>query len=158
MTRDLIMSPSKLAPWGSDWIWSMLLIVVTVIFHAYGLGMLKRRVTAILKLASNRDLVDVASMFVVGGTALCATVLHGIEASVWAAAYFLLDALPDRKIAMLYSLGAMTTFGANGPTLDAQWRLMGSLEALNGWILFGLTTAFLFTVIQDVWSQRNPKP
>lgn len=32
---------------------------------------------------------------------------------------------------------------------------MGSLEALNGWILFGLTTAFLFTVIQKVWPYIN---
>jgi hypothetical protein len=29
--------------------------------------------------------------------------------------------------------------------------MMGALEALNGWILFGLTTAFLFTVVQKVW-------
>jgi hypothetical protein len=28
-----------------------------------------------------------------------------------------------------------------------------ALEALNGWILFGLTTAFLFTVIQLAWPQ-----
>jgi len=28
---------------------------------------------------------------------------------------------------------------------------MGALEAPNGWLLFGLTTAFLFAVIQKVW-------
>jgi hypothetical protein len=28
---------------------------------------------------------------------------------------------------------------------------MGALEALNGIILFGLTTAFLFSMIQEVW-------
>jgi hypothetical protein len=28
---------------------------------------------------------------------------------------------------------------------------MGSLEALNGMILFGLTTAFLYGMIQRVW-------
>jgi hypothetical protein len=28
---------------------------------------------------------------------------------------------------------------------------MGALEALNGILLFGLTTAFLFSVIQKVW-------
>jgi hypothetical protein len=33
--------------------------------------------------------------------------------------------------------------------------MMGTLEALNGWILFGLTTAFLFTVIQRAWQQAN---
>jgi AcrR family transcriptional regulator len=28
--------------------------------------------------------------------------------------------------------------------LEGQWQLMGALEALNGMLLFGLTTAFLF--------------
>ena len=28
---------------------------------------------------------------------------------------------------------------------------MGALEALNGMLLFGLTTAFLFAMIQRVW-------
>lgn len=155
MTRVLSMGPSTLAPWSSDWIWSLPLIVLTVMLHTYSLGQLRHLVSMILKLHGNKNLADVVSLSVVGGTALCATILHGIEAAVWAAAYFLLNALPDRKIAMLYSLGAMTTFGSDGLTLDAQWRLMGSLEALNGWILFGLTTAFLFTVIREVWSQRD---
>jgi hypothetical protein len=158
VTRELSIGPSTLAPWSSDWIWSLPLILVTVIFHAYSLGLLKHLASVILKLARHRDLAGVVSLSVVGGTALCATLLHGLEAAVWAAAYFLLGALPNRKIAMLYSLGAMTTFGSGSLTLDTQWRLMGSLEALNGWILFGLTTAFLFTVIQDVWSHRNSQP
>ena len=158
MTRALLMRPSTLVPWSSDWVWSLPLIVVTVIFHAYSLGLLKHLVSVILKLAKNRDLAGVLSLSVVGGTALCAAVLHGIETAIWAIAYSLLGALPDRKIAMLYSLGAMTTFGIDGLMLDAQWRLMGSLEALNGWILFGLTTAFLFTVIQDVWLHGNSRP
>jgi hypothetical protein len=37
---------------------------------------------------------------------------------------------------------------------------MGALEALNGMLLFGLSTAFLFAIIQRVWpvggGQRNP--
>jgi hypothetical protein len=28
---------------------------------------------------------------------------------------------------------------------------MGALEALNGWILFGLSTAFLYAINQRVW-------
>ena len=38
---------------------------------------------------------------------------------------------------------------------------MGALEALNGMMLFGLTTAFLFAMIQQVWPvgsrERHPK-
>ena len=62
-----------------------------------------------------------------------------------------LGALPDEKTAMLYSLNAMTTFGHSGFNLEGQWHLMGALEALNGWILFGLSTAFLYGVNQRVW-------
>ncbi len=45
------------------------------------------------------------------------------------------------------SLSAITAYGHAGIYLRPQWQLMGALEALNGLILFGLTTAFLFTVI-----------
>jgi hypothetical protein len=88
---------------------------------------------------------------VIGVAALLATLLHGIEAANWAAAYRLLGALPDNKSAMLYSLSAMTSYGHANLFLEEQWQLMGALEALNGMLLFGLTTAVLFAMIQKVW-------
>jgi hypothetical protein len=45
---------------------------------------------------------------------------------------------------MLYSMGAMTTYGHQSLFLEDRWRLLGTIEALNGWLLFGLSTAFLF--------------
>jgi hypothetical protein len=92
-----------------------------------------------------------------GGAALSATILHGLEGSIWAGAYRLLGALPDRKSAMLYSLNAMTSYGHVSVDLEPHWQMMGAFEALNGWILFGLTTAFLFTVIQRAWSHAYGK-
>jgi hypothetical protein len=47
-------------------------------------------------------------------------------------------------------LGAMTTFGQAGIKLDPGWQMMGPLEALDGFILFGLTTAFMLVIIQNV--------
>ena len=88
---------------------------------------------------------------VVTATVLLLTVLHGLEAAVWTGAYVALGALGDKHSAMLYSLSAMTTYGHEGFSLDPRWRLMGALEALNGVILFGLTTAFLFSVLQGNW-------
>jgi hypothetical protein len=35
--------------------------------------------------------------------------------------------------------------------LKDQWQLMGALEALKGTLLFGLTTAFTFAMIREVW-------
>jgi hypothetical protein len=35
---------------------------------------------------------------------------------------------------------------------------MGAMEALNGWLLFGLTTAFLFGVIEKIWLSSSGRP
>jgi hypothetical protein len=45
----------------------------------------------------------------------------------------------------------MTTYGHENVSLEQHWQMMGALEALNGMLLFGLTTAFLFAMIQEVW-------
>jgi hypothetical protein len=86
-----------------------------------------------------------------GVTALLATALHGIEGVIWALAFRLVGALPDNKSAMLYSINAMTAFGHENIYLENRWQMMGALEALNGIILFGITTAFMFAIIQRIW-------
>ena len=82
---------------------------------------------------------------------LLITALNAIECTAWALAYFLLGALPNARDAMLYSLSAMTAYGHEIFRLASYWQMMGALEALNGLILFGLTTAFLYSMIQRVW-------
>jgi hypothetical protein len=88
---------------------------------------------------------------VMGTTTLLAILLHALEAGIWALSYRFLGALPDFKTAMLYSLNAITSYGHESLVLESHWQLMGAIEALNGWLLFGLTTAFLFAMIQRVW-------
>jgi hypothetical protein len=82
---------------------------------------------------------------------LLATSLHALDAGIWAAAYRLLGTMPDYRSAMLYSLNAMTSYGHTNLALEGHWQLMGAMEALNGALLFGLSTAFHFGVIQKVW-------
>jgi hypothetical protein len=41
---------------------------------------------------------------------------------------------------MLYSLSALTTYGHASALLPDHWKMLGALEALNGALLFGLTT------------------
>ena len=141
--------------WGLDWAWALPLIVVTVLIHAYGLGFIGKEVMATLRGAGRLRSLSAASVFAMGGTALSATILHAIEGVVWASAYCLLGALLDFKSAMLYSLSAMTSYGHENLTLAPRWQMMGALEALNGWILFGLTAAFLFNVMQKAWTRTH---
>ena len=144
------MKPDEIFAWGLDWAWSVPIIIATIIFHAYVLGLVNRNVALRLKQTVEPRFTFV-SVFVVGGAALAATMLHGFEASCWAITYVLLGASVDLKSAMLYSMSAITSYGHANLYLEPRWQLMGTLEALDGWILFGLTTAFLFAVIQRAW-------
>jgi hypothetical protein len=145
------MNAVDVGAWNANWAWSLSLIVLNVVIHVIGLGLINQSLVPVLSGAMERHRFMPAFAVLMGVTALLATVLHGIEAATWATAYRLLGALPDTKSAMLYSLGAMTTYGHVGLFLEAHWQLMGALEALNGMLLFGLTTAFMFAVIQKVW-------
>ena len=49
----------------------------------------------------------------------------------------------------------MTTRGASGLTLQQHWRMMGALEAANGMLLFGISTAYIFAVMQGYWSMLS---
>jgi hypothetical protein len=79
---------------------------------------------------------------------MLATALHVIEIIIWASSFLLLNAVPDIRSAMLYSLNAMTSYGHESLLLEPRWQLLGAAEALNGCLLFGLTTAFLFSMFQ----------
>jgi hypothetical protein len=144
------------ATWSADWAWGLPLIVLTVLIHVSGLGLITQRVIhGNIGHKIGHWHPRVAFVVVVGGTTLLATCLHGLEAGLWAVAYRSLGALPDFRMAMLYSLNAITSYGHTNLELPDHWHLMGALEALNGWLLFGLSTAFLFAVIGKVSTLTN---
>jgi hypothetical protein len=89
------------------------------------------------------------------GRTLASAVYLGLEAAAWAGLYLSLGALPGWRDAMLYSLGAITSYGHAPIFLEDRWRLLGAIEAVNGLILFGLTTAFLYAAIHEVWPLRR---
>src|SRR5271166_6484649 len=141
--------------WNANWLWSLPSIALTVTLHVIRLGFVNASVlTALGDVEERRHFLFLFAL-VMGATTLAATLLHALEAAAWAVAYFALGALPDHKSAMLYSLGAMTTYGHVDLSLAPHWRLMGTLEALNGMLLFGLTTAFLYGMIQRVWPAES---
>jgi branched-subunit amino acid ABC-type transport system permease component len=149
-----VFSMATVAPvaWSADWAWGLPLIVLTVVIHVFGLGLIGVRVSRVVSRTVERRHPTAAFVGVLGVTTLLATCLHALEAGIWAEAYRLLDALPDAKSAMLYSLNAITSYGHASLRLEGHWELMGAMESLNGWLLFGLTTAFLFGMVEKVWS------
>jgi hypothetical protein len=140
--------------WGASWVAGLVLITVTTGFHAFGVvmifrGMMRRARTAKIRIRHARHpIVHAVSLVAIVGLLL--TVLHGLEACMWMAAYLALGAISSERDAMLYSLDSFTTRGASDILLAGKWRLMGALEAADGMLLFGISTAFVFAVFQRV--------
>ena len=143
------------APWGTDWAWSLPLILLNVIIHVFGLAFIYDAFIVLFRKKKVRRRFMIRFAEVMSVSVLLIVVLHGLEAVTWALAYLALGVLPDSKSAMLYSLGAMTGFGTGNVSLPAHWQMMGVLQSLAGVLLFGLTTAFMFAMFQAVWPPQQ---
>jgi hypothetical protein len=133
------------------------MITLTVIIHVYGLVRIDTELVPILVQRMARRSRETRLCVIMGVTAFLSTILLAVEGATWAGAYLIVGALPNVRLSMLYSINAMTTYGHINTVLDIHWQMMGALEALNGIILFGLTTAFMFAILQRV-SLNSPEP
>lgn len=138
--------------WEEDWLWGLPIIVLTITLHICAFVLSERLLLRQLRRRVRSAGFRVAA---ITGVALMAIALHAFEALFWAALYMRLEALPDARDAVLYSLSAITAFGHASLFLERQWQLLGAMEAMNGVILFGLTTAFLFAAVQLARPDRD---
>ena len=138
-----------------NWAWGLSLIALTIAIHATGLSFLAFGLRSVRFRLEGQSLgLGHAFATVIGAMSalgLLLAVLHGIQAAVWAAAYVWLGALNSPQDAILYSVDSMATRGASGLRLEQHWRMMGALEAFDGMLLFGISTAFIFAVMQISW-------
>jgi hypothetical protein len=77
-----------------------------------------------------------------------------LEALIWALFYLYepeITALPDLETALYFSMVTFTTVGYGDVVLTGNWRMLASIQAANGVIVFGWTTALIFYVIQQVY-------
>jgi hypothetical protein len=138
-----------------NWTWGLSLIALTIAIHVLGIVAMGLVLHPIWVRVSSRRLalrhVFAILVGLIGTVGLILAVLHGIEAGLWAAAYWRLGAFVSPDAAMLYSIDSITTRGASGLTLPAHWGTLGALEAVDGMLLFGISTAFIFAVMQTYW-------
>ena len=140
-----------------NWTWGLSLIVLTIAIHTIGvifMAFATVRIRVRLESGNRLELRQVLAINIglIAMVGLLLAALHGIEAALWAAAYWWLGALSSLAEALLYSVDSMSTRGASGLVLERHWRMMGALEAMDGMLLFGISTAYIFAVMQSYWS------
>ena len=81
-----------------------------------------------------------------------------IEAWLWALLYLykpLITSIPDLETAFYFSMVTYTTLGYGDVVLTGNWRTLASIQAANGVIIFGWTTALIFLFIQRIYSREK---
>jgi hypothetical protein len=72
---------------------------------------------------------------------------HLIEIALWAVIFILCGEFPQFGTAYYHSAVNYTTLGYGDLIMTPSWRLLGPLEAADGMLLFGVSTAMIFAVI-----------
>jgi hypothetical protein len=71
-----------------------------------------------------------------------------IEVGLWGGAYPAIGAVAGVETSIYHSMVTFTTLGYGDVVLSDRWRLLSSLQAANGIIMFGWTTAVVMAVVQ----------
>lgn len=83
-----------------------------------------------------------------------------LQVSIWAALFLWLNEFQTYGHAFYHSTVNFTTLGYGDMVMSDAHRLLGALEAANGVLMFGLTTGFLYSILnlfmRRAWQQVLP--
>jgi voltage-gated potassium channel Kch len=138
VSREGIMMPNIL-------LGTLMMIVTTAIhsvFTIFSLRVLNRW------LHRRHNVHSYNAIALIAGTILMFFAAALIEVGLWAGAYLAIGAVEGVETSIYYSMVTFTTLGYGDVVLSDRWRLLSSLEAANGIIMFGWTTAVVMAVVQ----------
>jgi len=81
--------------------------------------------------------------------------LHMADSVIWALLYYVRTLFSDFETSLYFSLASYTTIGYGDVVLPRSWRLLGTIEGISGVLLCGLSTAFIFAIINALFRNRN---
>ena len=118
------------------------MMLVITLTHALGLA----AITNTLHLRKER-LEEVSSnlrgIAMTAGMALMLLALHTVEIGIFAVFYLAVDAMQTLEEALYYSASAYATLGRTAEYFPRDWRLIGAIEALIGFLMIGWSTAYI---------------
>jgi len=79
---------------------------------------------------------------------------HLLEIGVWAVLFMVCGEFSEFAGAYYHSAVNYTTLGYGDVIMTGSWKFLGPFEAANGMLMFGLSTALIFAVIQRVVETR----
>lgn len=90
--------------------------------------------------------------------------LHTVEVWSYAICFWRMHEIETFEAALYFSTVTFATLGYGDLVLSEKWRLFAAIESVNGVILVGWSTAFLFTVtsrlrlLEHEWAEPRDTP
>src|SRR5262245_9808102 len=94
---------------------------------------------------------------IVAGATLVALAAHLVAIATWALVFSLCGEFSQFAEAIYYSGLNYTTLG-DSAVMSPSWRLLVPLEGANGMLMFGVSTAMLFALVQRLTQTRLSEP
>ena len=129
------------------------IVVVSLTIHLAGLllmveALFSRREKLEQSLNRRRSALLMISLF--AGILL----IHVIQTGLWAVFYYTQELFSDFETALYFSMVSFTTIGYGDVLLPRNWRLLGVIEGFSGVLLCGISTAFIFAVVNALLQAR----
>ena len=131
-------------------------VAVTFATHAWAttvaMGVLTRLAPDVSKLKQGGHSI------VLGGAAVFFGFKHYLDMVLWALVFWRFagsEPFGDFGNAVYFSSVTYTSLGYGDFVLENEWRQICGIEAMNGIILFGWTTALIFVLVQKLWATES---
>ena len=119
---------------------------ICLVIHVTGMAVLAEQlIRRRQKIEAGIRLFSAAALLIVVFAVLIS--LHIAEAAIWAGFYSQAGLFKDFETSLYFSLTSYSTVGYGDVLLPQKWRLLGTIESISGALLCGLSTAFLFAIV-----------
>lgn len=132
------------------------MIAATTVLHGVAVDFIIRKTPLLERFIMHKSGLKIFRKSVVATVVVLSIfAAHVCEIWLWAFLYFMAGAFTDFETCLYFSTTAFTTVGFGDMVPPESWRLLGSIEAANGFMLFGWSTAFIFEVMAQLYRKES---
>ena len=128
---------------------ALAMVLVMTIVHGVGLATISRVLRISDDELKERDF-NTRTVLLMGAMATTLFMVHLVEIGIFAGFYLAVGAMNELEEALYFSASTYATLGRTEEFFPATWRLLGSLEALIGFLLIGWSTAYIVSKVDKL--------
>jgi hypothetical protein len=124
-------------------------VVVMTGIHSIGLATISRVLNLKDERLKQHDF-NAGAIFLMARLGLAVFALHFLEIALFGFFYLAVGGVESLEEALYYSASAYATLGRTAEYFPTEWRLIGAVEALIGFVLIGWSTAFMVSTMRKL--------